>query len=469
MHAMVNNDMPAVNAAEFKKSVPWLYYVLFFAVLNESVFNVSTPSIANRFDLDTSGVSWVVTIFFIMIGIAMVVFGKLSDMFSIKKLITYGIVLYASGSVLGFALQNWYPGIILARAIQGVGCAAIPALVFVMVARFFTAEDRGKIFGIITSTVSFAIGIGPVLGGYIAGSLNWVYLFLVPLPIIVAIPFFLKYLPKEERRAGSLDIWGTLLLTVVVSMLVLFTTESNVLYLPAAFVALILFIVRIRMAKDPFVDPALFANGQYRSGLIIGFFTFGVVMSSMFVIPLMLSKTYGLDTQNIGIVMFPGAMSAVIFGKVGGNLTVKLGCRFVMYAGLGLLGLSLLLQSSSVGQWVWYIGGALILMYIGFSFVQTALAESITQILPSHQMGVGMGFFNMMATISGAVVTALVAKAMERELFDFRFHPLVSDVKAYMYGNLILLLCIVVAATTLLYFITFGKKTKAAAPAGDPA
>lgn len=468
MHTVESNSMPAENAAEFKKSVPWLYYVLFFAVLNESVFNVSTPSIADQFDLDTSGVSWVVTIFFIMIGIAMVVFGKLSDMLSIKKLITYGIVLYASGSVLGFALQNWYPGVILARAIQGVGCAAIPALVFVMVARFFTAEDRGKIFGVITSTVSFAIGIGPVLGGYIAGSLHWAYLFLVPVPIVVAIPFFQKYLPKEERRAGSLDIWGTLLLAVMVSMLVLFTTESNGMYLLAAFAALILFIVRIRMAKEPFVDPALFVNGLYRNGLIIGFFTFGAVMSSMFIIPLMLSKTYGLDTQNIGLVMFPGAMSAVIFGKVGGNLTVKLGCRFVMYAGLCLLGLSLLLQSSSIGLWVWYIGGALILMYIGFSFVQTALAESITQILPGHQMGVGMGFFNMISTISGAVVTALVAKAMERELFAFHFHPLISEAKDYLYANLILLLCFVIGATALLYFVTFGKRTKAAA-AADPA
>jgi DHA2 family metal-tetracycline-proton antiporter-like MFS transporter len=69
-----------------------------------------------------------------------------------------------------------------------------------------------------------------------------------------------------------------------------------------------------------------------------------------------------------------------------------------------------------------------------------------------------MGFFNMTATISGAVVTALVAKAMEQELFAFPLHPLISNSHAYMYGNLILFLGFVVMASALLYFQTFGKR-----------
>ncbi|WP_245954410.1 MFS transporter [Paenibacillus flagellatus] len=443
------------------------YYVIFFAVLNESVFNVSTPNIAEQFGLDASGVSWVVTIFFIAFGMGMVIFGKLSDMFSVKKLITIGIVLYSAGSLLGFVLQAWYPAVILSRAIQGAGGSAIPALVFVMVARFFTAEERGRLFGVITSTVSFAVGIGPVLGGYVAGSFHWSFLFLVPLPVIVAVPFFRKLLPAEDRGSGKLDVIGAVLLGVVVSMVILFTTETNLLYLLAALLALIVFIVHIRRAKEPFVEPSLFANARYRNALFIGFLIFGTVMSVMFVIPLMLSNLYGLDTESIGLVMFPGAISAVVFGRVAGNLTVKRGSHFVVYVGLALVATSLLLQSSAIGLWVWYIGVALILMYIGFSFVQTALTESVTQILPGPQIGVGMGLFNMTSTISGAVVTALVAKAMEREVFAFPLHPLLANANAYLYGNLILLLSFVVAASALLYFASFGKK--APQPAHKPA
>jgi MFS transporter, DHA2 family, metal-tetracycline-proton antiporter len=459
MKTVESNIRPVTDNSDIKKSVPWIYFVIFFAVLNESVFNVSTPSIAKQFGLDASGVSWVVTIFFIVFGMGMVIFGKLSDMYSVKKLITIGIVIYSFGSILGFVLQSWYPAVILSRALQGAGGSAIPALVFVMVARFFTAEERGKLFGIITSTVSFAIGIGPVLGGYIAGSFHWAYLFLVPLPVLAAIPFFKKYLPMEQRKPGKLDIVGAVLLGIIVSMLIMFTTEASLLYLLIALIALILFIVQIRRVKEPFVDPALFSNPLYRNSLIIGFLIFGTVMSVMFVIPLMLNKMYDLNTENIGLIMFPGAISAVIFGRVAGNMTVKRGSHSVVYLGLGLIALSLLLQSSSIGLWVWYIGVALIMMYIGFSFVQTALTESVTQILPVHQIGIGMGFFNMTSTLSGAIVTALVAKAIEQEVFAFPLHPFLSDPHAYLYGNLILILSIVVAASALMYFLSFGKKS----------
>lgn len=466
MKPVESGAKPAADKTALKKSVMWIYYVIFFAVLNESVFNVSTPNIAKQFDLDASGVSWVVTIFFIVFGMGTVIFGKLSDMYSVKKLITIGIILYSSGSILGFILQSWYPAVILSRAIQGAGGSAIPALVFVMVARFFTAEERGKMFGIITSTASFAVGIGPVLGGYISGTFHWAYLFLIPLPVLAAIPFFQKLLPKEDRGAGKLDFVGAVLMGMVVSLLILFTTETNWLYLIVAFIALLLFIIHIRRVEEPFVDPALFINPKYRSSLIIGFLIFGTVMSVMFVIPLMLSKMYGLNTEKIGLIMFPGAISAVIFGGVAGRMTVKRGSHFVVYLGLTLITLSLLMQSSSVGLWVWYIGAALIMMYIGLSMVQTALTESVTQILPVHQIGVGMGLFNMTSIISGAVVTAIVSKAMEQELFSFPLHPFISDAHAYLYGNLILVLSIVVVGSALLYFITFGKKVTQ--PANGP-
>ena len=446
------------DTSGIKKSVLWIYYVIFFAVLNESVFNVSTPSIAKQFGLDAAGVSWVVTIFFILFGMGTVIFGKLSDMYSIKRLITIGIALYSLGSILGFALQSWYPAVILSRAIQGAGGSSIPALVFVMVARFFSPEERGKMFGAITSIASFAVGIGPVIGGYISGSFHWAFLFLIPLPVLAAIPFFQKLLPQEERGTGRLDILGAVLLGLVVTLLILFTTETRWLYLLAALAALILFIVHIRRAKEPFVEPALFTNGRYRSSLIIGFLIFGTVMSVMFVIPLMFSSIYGLNTDKIGLLMFPGAFSAVIFGSVAGKLTVKRGSHFVVYSGLTLVALSLLLNSSFIGMWVWYLGIALILMYIGLSFVQTALTESVTQIMPVEQIGVGMGLFNMTSIISGAVVTALVAKAMKQELFAFRFHPFISDPHAYMYANLLLFLCLVVIASGLLYFLAFRKK-----------
>ena len=94
---MVNLDV--------KKTLPWILFLIFFAVLNETVFNVSIPAIAAQFGLSPTGVSWMMTTFIVFFGVGSVVFGRLSDLFSLKRLISIGIGIYALGSAVGFAFQ----------------------------------------------------------------------------------------------------------------------------------------------------------------------------------------------------------------------------------------------------------------------------------------------------------------------------------------------------------------------------
>ncbi len=109
--------MAVEKAVNQRKLVPWIVFLIFFAVLNETVFNVSTPMIARAFSLTPAGVSWMMTIFMVFFGIGSVIYGKLSDIYSLRRLIIFGIVVYNVGSVMGFALQSSYPAVIAARAI----------------------------------------------------------------------------------------------------------------------------------------------------------------------------------------------------------------------------------------------------------------------------------------------------------------------------------------------------------------
>ena len=84
------------------------------------------------------------TVFMVFFGIGAVVFGKLSDIFGLGSLIRAGIGIYVGASILGFALRSSYPAVIIARALQGVGGSAIPALVFVVIARHFEPAERGQ-------------------------------------------------------------------------------------------------------------------------------------------------------------------------------------------------------------------------------------------------------------------------------------------------------------------------------------
>lgn len=461
-HVASATDFTQEKVLDAKKTVPWIIFLIFFAVLNETVFNVSTPEIAKQYAITPTGVSWVLTTFIIFFGIGSVIYGRLSDIFSLKKLIVAGIVIYSIGSAMGFLLQAWYPAVIFARAIQGAGASAIPALVMVVVARYFSPSERGKIFGILTSTVSFAIAVGPVVGGFVSSALHWTFLFIIPLFTLISIPFFRQILPEEKQKPGSVDILGAVLVAFSVAGITVFLSYPEWYFLVASVVLFIWFIAHIRRAKEPFIEPALFKNKLLRGGLIVGFLIFCTVMGIMFVIPLMLATVNDLSTSTIGLILFPGAISAVVFGTIGGNLADKKGNNFVVYIGMGLLFVSLAAIAFTVGQSPWFIAAALLPTYVGFSFIQTALANRVSLTLEVHETGVGMGLFNLISFISGAVGTALVAKLLDGGTMKFYTNPLLHTLKAVPYSNLLLIFAAVVIVSGFVYKQIFGKKVQTA-------
>ena len=454
-------EAPMLNAG---KTLPWLVYLVFFAVLNETVFNVSTPAIAHQYGLSASGVSWVMTAFIVFFAMGSVIFGRLSDLFSIKRLILIGICLYAAASVMGFALQSVYPGVVAARAVQGAGASALPALIMIIVARYFPMAERGRVFGTITSVVAFAAGIGPVIGGFVAGTFGWPFLFAIPLLTLVSIPFFLRLLPTEPRRPGGVDIPGAFLVALAIAALIFYLSFSSWYYIAVCAAAVALLVIWIRRVENPFIDPGLFGNVRFRAGMISGFLVFSASIGIIFLIPLMFSGLRGLDTRQIGLLMFPGAISGVVFGRLGGSLADRHGNRLIMGLGLGLLVASLLLISVLVSLSPWLIAAGLLVTYVGFTLIQTGLINSVSQTLPSEETGTGMGLFNLVTFISAAVGTALVARVLGSGWFNLPVNPLVTDARAWPYSNLMVAFAVLIAAGGLVYFARFPGGRNTASP-----
>ena len=90
--------MPLHRPIDARKALPWIVFLVFFGVLNETVFNVSTPAIARQYTLSPSGVSWVMTTFIVFFGLGSVIYGKLSDIFSLKRLIVIGVLVMPSAA-----------------------------------------------------------------------------------------------------------------------------------------------------------------------------------------------------------------------------------------------------------------------------------------------------------------------------------------------------------------------------------
>ena len=432
--------------------VALLCSIVFFSVLNGTMFNVVVPDISRDFGLTASDVSWVITGYIIVFALAAVTYGKLADIYPIRRLLTIGLVLFNIGALLGYFTDN-YVQLLLGRLVQASGGGAIPAMAMLVATRYFPATGRGRVLGAVASTVAFAAGVGPVVGGYIAGNWHWRYLFLISLTTLFAIYAARKLLPQESTRDEHFDLSGGLLLGVGVTCLLLFVTMGLWFALPLALFLLAIFSWHIRRIDNPFVSPELLQNLRFRQGLISTFLGVSTVFGFFFSVPLLLREVHTVSTAKIGLVIFPGALTAAILGIVGGRLADRWGSVPIVHVGFGLLLLGYLLLAGLLSIGVLPILLLLIICYTGFAFVQSALAKTISMTLSPEQAGVGMGLYNLTFFTAGAFGTSFVGTLLDQ--LD-KFLPTAEYGSGVAYSVLFLAAASAVLMATLLFRRTFG-------------
>ncbi|WP_161784685.1 MFS transporter [Halalkalibacter okhensis] len=445
----------SLSDSEKKKVLFLICSVLLFSVMNGTMFMIAVPDIALSFSLTPSQVSWVVTGYIVIYAIGALMYGKLADIYPLKTLLTIGLSFFASGSILGFFAPN-FEIVVLARIIQAAGASSIVALVFIVPTRYFQ-EERGRVLGIVSSTMAFASGVGPVIGGFVAGVLNWQFLFLISALVIFAIPFFWLWMPKEEKKEGKVDVFGAALIALAVAALMLFITMFNWWFFVSSIGFFGLFAGRTLSSDNPFIRPDLFKNVPFRTTIIAGFLAIMTMFGMMLMLPLMLSEVNDLNTLFIGLTIFPAAMAAAFIGKVAGRLTEQRGAKQVVYIAFALMMIGFMLLSTFIGSPAWVIGLVVIICYIAFPFLQTGTATLISTSLPRNEIGIGMGIYNLFNFMSGAIGGAIIGKALDYDsgvlLNPFSF----AQGHAMMYSNVFIGLAVLTVLNALYFNRAFRK------------
>jgi EmrB/QacA subfamily drug resistance transporter len=243
--------------------------VIFLFAVDATIVSTSMPTIVAKLGgLDLY--SWIFTIYMLTSALATPVFGKLSDLFSRRKLMLVGIGIFVLGSTLCGAAQSMEM-MILFRAIQGLGGGAIYALSFIIVGVLYQDERRAKMQGLISSIWGVASILGPLAGGIIVEHWSWRWIFFVNLPITAAASSLIIYGLKEEaaeRHKPKLDLMGTG--TLLLGLMLLFyglsqsghgQQEMNAKFfgmIALAVGVLFLFFKIERRAEEPIVPLDLF-------------------------------------------------------------------------------------------------------------------------------------------------------------------------------------------------------------------
>ncbi|CAG7647851.1 Sialic acid transporter NanT [Paenibacillus solanacearum] len=434
-------------AAPSNRLVQALCFVLFFSVMNATMFNVALPDIASEFQLAPSAVSWTVTGYSVLYALGSLLFGKLADKYPLKRLITIGLLLFSGASAAGF-FANSYALVLVCRLVQAAGASCVPALVMLIPVRFFPPEQRGRVMGVIASTIAFSSGLGPIVGGFIAGHFHWNGLFLISLLAPVALPFIRKSLPHEEVRTGEkVDLVGAGMLGGSVASFMLSVTQFSLAWLVASAVLGVCFFLRVKHTPHPFIRLSLFRMSGFVHGLMISFIALFSVFGIFLTTPMMLKAIHNLDAQAIGFVLFPAAMLAAVMGRLGGKLTDSRGSRYVLLLAFSMSIVGLVCLSSFTGLSPWIVALCLPLINVSFTFVQAALAKVVSSVLPREQTGVGMGVYNLVNFLSGAISGAVLSKAVE---FDWKALNVNAVGAASTYGTVYLILAVILAVNLFL-------------------
>ncbi|WP_058308555.1 MFS transporter [Gracilibacillus massiliensis] len=444
-----------LTKADKRKIIFLISSVLLFSVMNGTMFMIAVPDVAKSFSLSPSEVSWIVTGYIILYAIGALMYGKLADIYPLKYLLAVGLSLFAAGSIIGFFSPNFIM-VVVARMIQATGASSIVATVFIIPSRYFSNE-RGKVLGIVSSTMAFASGIGPVIGGFITGVLSWQYLFLISACVLITIPFFWKWMPDEKKKEGKVDILGAAFVAIAVATLLLFVTLLVWWYIIISIVFFTLFAWRIFHSKDPFVNPEMFGNAPYRTTVISAFLAIMAMFGMMFMLPLMLSEVNDLNALYIGLVLFPGAMAAAFTGRVAGVLTEKKGSKQVVFMAFALMMIGFFLISSLIGSPAWVLSIVIIISYIAFPFIQTATANLLSIVLPKREIGVGMGIYNLFNFMAGAFGGAVIGKILDYNS-SFSLNPFaIAENHAMIYSNVFAGLIVLTLLNGAFFYFSFKR------------
>ena len=409
----------AVPFHENKLILVWSMTTL-LVVMNTTMFNVALPFIIEDFSLNSSMASWLVSGYSIVFAISTLTFGRLSDFIPLSRLLLHGLFLFGIASAVGF-FSTHFLFLLGARILQAAGAGAVMGLSMIMAGRYIPLSRRGKAIALIASAASLAFGLGPVLGGVITQYLGWNYLFVVTIFPVLLIPFFQKLLPTEGIRKGNFDLYGAILTGLSVAGLLLFLTTFSYWILIGTVILFAIWWTYLNKMEEPFIPPILLRNKHYTKLLFIGCTAFFMNFSNLFLLPIILTTVFGKEPAEVGMIIVPGAIIAVIAGQFIGRLIDRFG-----NAPLIIWGQLLFLTSSLLFAWFSTVNPFFILFIymfasVGFTALSTSVSNEITSILPPAQIGSGIGVGQLMQFFGaglGVTLSALLITIQEGLAFE---------------------------------------------------
>jgi EmrB/QacA subfamily drug resistance transporter len=417
-HAIASTRRPHYNVTFAVLAVA----IAAFALLQSLVAPV-LPTIQEHLHTSQSAVTWVMTAYLLAASIATPVLGRVGDVVGKERMLLLTLVALGVGSLLA-ALATSISVMIIARVIQGIGGGIMP-LAFGIIRDEFPREKVSAAIGMAAALIAVGGGLGIVLAGPIVDSLDYHWLFWIPMIVVfgAAIATYLVVPESPVRTSGKINIPAAVLLSAwLVALLVAISqgadwgwASGRVLGLLAAAVVLAaLWIVFELRSAVPLIDmgmmriPAVWTTNLVALLFGIGMYSVLTFLPEFVQTPSAAGYGFGASITGSGVFLLPMTVTMFLGGILAGRLADILGAKPMLVAGSATtIAAMAWLAASHSRSWEVYLVSALTGLGIGLAF--SAMSALIVQAVPQAQTGVASGMNANIRTIGGSIGTAVMA------------------------------------------------------------
>jgi EmrB/QacA subfamily drug resistance transporter len=404
-------------------------------VLDTTIVNVALPSIGEDLGFSETSLAWVVNAYMLTFGGFLLLGGRLGDLFGHRRLFLLGITLFTLAS-LACGLATTQGFLVTARAVQGLGGAVTSAVSLSLIMTLFTdIAERTKAMGVFGFVASGGGTLGVLLGGVLTDVLSWHWIFLVNVPIGIAVCLLsLRLLPvaRGEAKPERVDVAGAVTVTAALMLAVYAIVNGNQAgwmsaqtlgLLGAAVVLLAAFLGIEARVRAPLMPLGLFRLRNVATANVAGVLWAAAMFAWFFLSALYLQRVLGYSPLEVGLAFAPTSVIMGVFSLgLSAKLVLRFGLRAPLAAGLSLaaLGLALLTRAPVDGGYVADVLPSMILLGFGAGMAFNPLLMAAMNDVAPTEAGLASGIVNTAFMMGGALGLAVLASVADRRTESLR-------------------------------------------------
>jgi EmrB/QacA subfamily drug resistance transporter len=403
-----------------------LLVAAFMDLLDTTIVNVAIPSIRDDLDTSYAAVQWIVAGYLLAFAVGLITGGRLGDIVGRRRAFLWGVVAFGLTS-LASGLAPSEGALVAARILQGLAAAVmIPQLLSIVQVNFPRDEQR-KALAIYSSVAGVAVMSGPLMAGVLLDvfDLSWRSIFLINVPVSVAVLFAGAALIPESRAPDArVDLGGMLLVTAALFALVFGVIQGRELDWPAWLFGLMAASIPLfalfaayerrfeRRGGSPLVSLSLFRVRAFSGGILVVLVFFSGIVGFFLAFTVFLQLGLGYSPLDSALTTFPSSIGVVVASQVSAKLVPRFGRRVLqggaVLMAVAMAGIVLVVGENGGALAPWDVRPVIFAFGFGMGLILPSLADAIIAGVEERNAGAASGVVNTGMQVGNAVGVAII-------------------------------------------------------------